>query len=100
MKKAITNLDRKIAIAKAAGYDVNPASGEAVKTPLATRIKKSKFNKIILGMSDDDLKLTAYAICFNADVAAAVKCYHTSVTVYVQVAALIKELEARGIKIA
>lgn len=95
----VVSLDKKIAIARAAGRDISPSSLDSVKTPLATRIKKSKFNKIISGMSDEDLKLTAYAICFNDSVAEAVKCYHTSVVNYVQVASLIKELDSRNIVI-
>ncbi|PHS09373.1 MAG: hypothetical protein COA78_11980 [Blastopirellula sp.] len=91
--------DRIRDIAVAMGSDMNPSTGEMVKTPIEIRIKKSKFNKIITGMTDDDLKLTAYAICFNKSVAEAVKCYHTSVVNYTQVAALLKELNSRDIEI-
>ena len=91
--------DRIRAIAVAMGRDINPSTLDLAKTPIETRIKKSKFNKIITGMTDDDLKLTAYAICFNKSVAEAVKCYHTSVVNYTQVAALLNELNSRGIEI-
>jgi len=97
--KELALMDKTRAIVHAAGGDTNPSSMLPAKTPLDVRIKKSKFTKIISGMTDEDLKLTAYAICFNDSVAKAVKCYHTSVTNYVQVAALVKELEDRGIEI-
>lgn len=97
--KEIDLNDRVRSIAIAMGSDINPSTLELAKTPIETRIKKSKFNKIITGMTDNDLKLTAYAICFNKPVAEAVKCYHTSVVNYTQVAALLNELDSRGIKI-
>ena len=90
--------DRRLMMSIAAGRDIN-CEGEEAKTQLVTRIKKSKFTKIISGMTDEDLKLTAYALCFNDTVAEAVKCYHTSVTNYVQIASLANELEQRGIEI-
>ena len=98
-KQSDLTIDRKLSIMRAAGKDISPSTLEQSKTPLSKRIKKSKFNKLISEMTDNDLKLTAYAICFNDDVAKAVKCYHTSVTNYVQVAALVKELESRDITI-
>lgn len=94
-----TNPDRIQAITYAAGLDTNPSNLKIAKTPLDQRIKKSKFNQIISRMSDEDLQLTAYALCFNQDVATAIKCFHQSTSDFVQIAALIKQLEVRGIKI-
>lgn len=86
-------------VARAMCGDTNPADMVPAKTPLPTRLKRSKFAKLVRGMSDDDIKATAYALIFSEDVAKAIKMYHTSVSNYTQIVALLYELDARDITI-
>lgn len=97
-------LERMLALAKMRGVivgaDVGPVDGEPVKTPLATRIAKSKFNALLDDMSDDQLKATAIALMFDTKVQEAVKAYHKSVAHYAQAAAIAYQLDRRGIKLS
>lgn len=79
--------------------DINPSSMEPAKTPLVDRVNKSKFNAILESMSDDEVKATAFALCFNQKLQEAIQCYHNSVEHYAQVAAITLQLSKRGITI-
>jgi hypothetical protein len=81
------------------GSDISPSSGEKVKEPLASRIKKSKFNALLEDMSDDQLKATAIALMFDTKIQEAVKMYHTAVGHYTQAASIAYQLDKRGIKL-
>lgn len=76
------------------GPDLKP-----VKAPLEKRVARSKFNSLLDEMTDEELKMTAFALCFNDRVQRAVKCYHNSVEHYTQIASLVHQLEKRGITI-
>lgn len=101
---SINTFERILQIAKSRGVrlggDFNPSSLEVVKTPLDTRIKKSKFNSLLEEMSDDQLKATAVALLFDTKVQAAVKMFHTSVANYAQVAAIAHQLNKRNIVVS
>jgi len=98
-----STFERMLQIAKSRGVivgsDINPSSGEAVKTSLASRINKSKFNALLEDMSDDQLKATAIALMFDTKVQEAVKMYHKSVTHYTQAASIAYQLDRRGINL-
>lgn len=101
---SVDTFQRMVDIAKTRGVDVgedkHPASLGAVKTPLAQRIKKSKFNALLESMTDDQLKATAVALMFDTKVQEAVKMYHQSVANYVQAASIAYQLDKRGIKLS
>lgn len=80
--------------------DVNPSSGLPVTAPLNKRVERSKFNALLDEMTDEEIKMTAFCLCFNERVQDAVKSYHKSVGHYTQIASIVFQMEKRGIKIS
>jgi hypothetical protein len=79
---------------------INPTKtslGDTIKTPLAVRLKKSKFAALVAGMTDEDVKLLSVVIGFHPKVISAINMYLMAENTGIQRYAIAQELIKRGI---
>lgn len=62
-------------------------------------LKRSKFAKLLVEMSDEQIRILTFALIYDAKVVEAVKCFESSFCNQTQLIALHRELEERNISL-
>ena len=75
-------------------YDVD-SLGNKFKTPVCIRAKKSKFYKLLLELSDEELKALGYCLLVSSKVKDAIDCFSQTVEHGAQLYALEMEYNKR-----